>query len=85
MVVLSEASLVPDRNLIRPPPNQFTHEVIRPQPYFLDQPQGRPEGAFGAGTRVVLMAYDGGPYCRVADGQGLYVNTAYEGLRPLSR
>jgi hypothetical protein len=29
------------------------------------------------------MVYDGGAYCRVVDGQGLYVETAVGGLRRL--
>ena len=83
--VLSDAALLSARNRIKPPPNQFTHEVTTPQPYFFDEPRGEPDGEFAAGTKVVLMEYDGGRHCRVVDGQGLYVATAYESLRRLNR
>ena len=82
-VVLSDAAVVPGRNLIDPPPNRFTHELQQSQPYYYTHAQGRatPDGEFAAGTQVVLMIHDGGAYCRVVDAQGLYVETAYEGLR----
>ena len=84
-VVLPESARVPDRNLISPAPNQFTHELIRPQPfYFIGAQQATPpDGQFAAGTKVVLLVYDGGTYCRVADGQGLYVEIEYDSLREL--
>ena len=44
-----------------------------------------PHGEFSAGTKVVLLLYDGGVYCRVADDQGLYVETEYESLRKLHK
>ena len=83
--VLSRKAVVPDDNLIRPAPNQFTHEVKRAQGYyFKGARQGSPpDGEFAEGTEVVLLVYDGGSYCRVADGQGLYVETEYEGLKKL--
>ncbi len=73
--VLSEGALVPERNLIRPAPNQFTHAVTRSQPYYYGdlQPGTLPDGHFAAGTKVVLLVDDGGPSCRVANRQGLYV------------
>ncbi len=81
-VVLNSKAIVPDRNLISPAPNQFTHEVTRSQPYhFTGAKQGTPsEGTFAAGTKVVLLVYNGGRYCRVADGRGLYVEIEYEAL-----
>ena len=84
-VVLGDAAIVPARNLIVPPPNQFTHELRKAQPYYYTTAEGAatPDGQFAAGTRVVLMIYDGGMYCRVVDAQGLYVETAYDGLRAL--
>jgi hypothetical protein len=83
--VLPKSALVPDRNLLQPPPNQFTHEVISEQPYYyLDPDQtDAPDGTFPAGTKVLLLFHDGGSVCRVADGQGLYVATAFDGLRPI--
>jgi hypothetical protein len=85
--VLAEKALVPGRNLIAPAPNQFTHEVARAQPYYFTraQPEMTPDGEFPAGTEVVLLHYDGGVYCRVADGRGLYVETEYDSLRKLPR
>ena len=83
VVVLSSSAVVPPKNLIKPAPNEFTHVLKRAQPYFFEEPAGAPSGELPAGTKVVLMVYDGGPYCRVVDGQGLYVATAYEGLRRL--
>lgn len=83
--VLSGSSLIPDRNLIAPVPNQFTHELTRAQPfYFSGVQQGRPpDGELPAGTKVVLMIHDGGDSCRVVDGRGLYVETEFAGLRKL--
>jgi hypothetical protein len=85
-VVLSETAIVPEKNPISPPPNQFTHELTRSQPfYFTGAQQKTPsEGQFPAGTKVVLLRYDHGRYCRVADGRGLYVEIEYESLKKLS-
>ena len=83
--VLTAKALVPGQNLIAPAPNQFTHEVARAQPYYFTgaQPEMTPDGEFLAGTKVVLLLHDGGVYCRVADGRGLYVETEYDSLRKL--
>lgn len=82
-VVLEDTTLIPEHRLITPPPDQFTHEVRRAQPYYYEQTSGPPDGQFAAGARVVLMGYDGGAYCRVVDSRGLYVATAFAGLRRL--
>jgi hypothetical protein len=84
-VVLNDAAMIPEKNLISPPPNQFTHELQQAQPYYYNQAEAaeKSDGEFAAGARVVLMVYDGGSYCRVVDAQGLYVEIAYEGLRRL--
>jgi hypothetical protein len=84
-VVLPENARVPDRNLISPAPNQFTHELTRPQPFYFTGAQQvtSPDGQFPAGTKVVLLVYNGGTYCRVADGQGLYVEVEYDSLKKL--
>ena len=81
--VLDRAALIPAANLIKPPPNQFTHELRQSQPYFYQDARSEPNGEFAVGTRVVLMVHDGGASCRVVDRQGLYVETAYGGLRDL--
>lgn len=84
-VVLPENAIVPDKNLISPAPNQFTHELIRPQSFYFTgaQQAGQPDGQLPAGTRVTLLVYNGGSYCRVVDGQGLYVEIEYNSLRKL--
>ena len=84
-VVLPENATVPERNLIVPAPNQFTHELTRPQPFSFTgvQQAASPDGELPAGTKVVLLVYDGGRYCRVADGQGLYVEIEHDSLRAL--
>jgi hypothetical protein len=83
--VLPESAIVPQRNLLHPPPNTFTHAVTRTQPYYYAAPQpgAAPDGHFSSGTKVVLISHDGGRTCHVADGRGLYVVTAFDGLRPL--
>ncbi len=84
-VVLADNALIPPANLISPPPNQFTHELTVAQPYYYSETQQDrpPDGTFAAGTKMVLLVYHGGRYCRVADRQGLYVDTEYRGLQRL--
>jgi hypothetical protein len=82
-IVLGENATVPDKNTISPAPNQFTHELTRSQPFFFDvaeQPT-QPSGQFPIGTKVVLLLYEGGKYCRVADYQGLYVDIEFDSLK----
>ncbi len=83
--ILPEEAAVPDRNLIAPAPNQFTHRLMRPQPFYFSAAQeGKPpNGEFPAGTKVVLLVYDGGTTCRVVDGQGLYVEIEHDSLEKL--
>ena len=84
--VLADSSMVPERNLISPAPNQFTHELTRPQVFYLHGaalPGVKPAGELPVGTKVVLMIHDGGDYCRVVDQRGLYVETQYAGLKKL--
>jgi hypothetical protein len=85
MTVLPDSALIPDKNVIRPPPNQFTHEVSETQAFYFGDAQTDDEqnGQFEAGTKVVLLVYDGGDYCRVADGRGLYVQIKITGLTKL--
>ena len=84
-VVLAENAIVPAKNLISPAPNQFTHELTRSQPFYFNEPREAtsPDGEFPAGTKVVLLVYNGGNYCRVADGRGLYVVARYDSLKKL--
>ena len=82
--ILDESAIVPDENLISPPPNQFTHELKSSQPYYFSGvQQGRsPDGEFSAGTKVVLLVRDEN-HCRVADGRGLYVEIECDSLKKL--
>jgi hypothetical protein len=82
--VLPDSALVPEKNL-QPPPTEFTHEVIADQPYYYSSPQQAtpPDGTFSAGTKVKLLAHDGGHMCQVVDARGLCAMTAWSGLRPL--
>ena len=66
----------------RHPTNSLTSSPSHNR-YHYDEPRGAAAGTYVVGTRVVLMVYEGDPFCRVADAQGLYVRTAYEGLRRL--
>ena len=86
MTVLPESALVPARNLVHPPPDQFTHEARREQPYYDDLPRegSPPDGTFPAGTKLVLLAHDGGSMCQVVDGRGLRALTSFNGLRRLA-
>jgi hypothetical protein len=82
--VLSDNALVPDQNIVRPPPNHFTHELLVDEPYRLDRPQpaGEPDGVLAAGTLVVVLV-QGPDRSRVVDGQGLYVEVRRASLRKL--
>lgn len=84
--VLPASALVPPQNLLRPAPNRFTHELRREQPYYYEVPRhgATPDGVFDAGTPVVLLRHDGTAMCHVADGRGLYVLTAFDGLMPIA-
>ena len=83
-VVLSDSAQVPDRNVVKPPPNQFTHELVAEQRfYYLGVDQAAPpDGKFAIGTQVILLRRDA-VECWVVDGRGLYVATLCAGLRPL--
>lgn len=83
--ILPESSLVPDVNLIWPPPNQVTHAVICRQPFFYSRNKQRsaPDGAFEKGTRVVLLVDDGSDFVRVADERGVYVEIPGSSLQKL--
>lgn len=84
--VLPESSLVPAGNLISPPPNRFSHELVAATPYYYEQGAAStqpPAGELPAGTKVLLLVYGGGEFCGVVDGQGLYVQLAYSKLKRL--
>jgi hypothetical protein len=83
--VLGSKALVPKKNLIRPHPNQFTHELTRRAPYYFAAPQpgAAADGELPAGTPVVLLTRASGPYSWVVDGQGLYVAVRSASLKKL--
>jgi hypothetical protein len=82
--VLPDDALVPDRNIVRPPPNHFTHELLVDEPYRLDRPQPavEPDGVLPAGTPVVVLV-QGPDRSRVVDGRGLYLEVRRASLRKL--
>ena len=82
--ILDESAIVPDKNLIAPAPNQFSHELKRAQPYFFSEAgkSKQPDGEFAAGTKVLLVGKEG-DHCRVADEQGLYVEIECDSLKKL--
>ncbi|MGW6913854.1 hypothetical protein ACWGB8_08535 [Kitasatospora sp. NPDC054939] len=81
---LDSRSVVPRDNVVRPPPNRFTHTVTADQPYWYDSstPGGPPDGIVPAGTAVVLLVRTG-DRCRIVTPAGLYVAVACTHLRPL--
>jgi hypothetical protein len=81
--VLPDSSLVPPKKAIWPPPNKFTHELTRRQPFFFsyEGPATSPNGQFEVGDKVVLIAHDFGDMAQVITSHGLYVETSFEGLR----
>ena len=85
IVILPDGAAIPDPTLIRPAPNQFTHQLTRSQPYYFNDAQHETSaaGEFPVDTKVVLLMYDGGRYCRVVDGQGIYVELEYDSLKIL--
>jgi hypothetical protein len=83
-VILPESAQLPNRNVLRPPPNKFSHRIEAEQPYYLTgvDEAAPPAGSFAAGTKVLLLREEDGE-CWVADVRGLYVAIRCDGLRPL--
>jgi hypothetical protein len=73
-VILGDNALIPPSNLIQPPPNHFTHEVVVDEPFRFGSASGgtEPDGVLLKGTPVVLLV-EGSAHCRVVAGNGLYV------------
>ena len=84
-VILPESAAIPEKNLVLPAPNQFTHEVTRRQPYYFSSARegGPPNGELPEGAKVVLLVHDGGPHCRVVNEEGLYVEVECDALKKL--
>jgi hypothetical protein len=84
-MVLAEEALIPEHNLVDPPPTRFTHQLTEDEPYRYDRPGRRrsePDGVLPAGTAVVLMI-EGERRSRVVDGEGRYVEVGTANLREL--
>jgi hypothetical protein len=83
-LVLADDAMVPDKNVIQPAPNRFTHELMVDEPYRFDRSEhaGENDGVFPAGTLVVLLV-EGPDRSRVVDGRGLYVDVRRASLRKL--
>ena len=70
-VVLEPEALDQEATRMVPPPKEFTHEVIRREPYFSRaKPAAVPAGHFAGGTKVLVLSRRGRKYCRVADRRG---------------
>ena len=84
-VVLDNDAMIPDRNIVKPAPNQFTHVVTQTKPYYYNGRENAkaPDGEFKQQTRVVLIRHDGGNDCWVASEEGLYAETDYRNLKKL--
>jgi hypothetical protein len=82
--VLGDKSLVPEANVVAPPPNQFTHELARDEPYFYATKgeSSAPDGELVEGTKVVVLLRRN-RRCRVVTATGLYVEVGCTSLRPL--
>jgi hypothetical protein len=84
--VLGDEALIPAENLVRPPPNHFTHELVAETPFFYRTASAAegPDGRFEAGTKVVLLVRGAEGRCRVVDDRGVYAEIACESLVELS-
>ncbi|MEW1909092.1 hypothetical protein AB0442_11595 [Kitasatospora sp. NPDC085895] len=82
--VLGSQSVVPRDNVVRPPPNRFTHTLDADGPYWYDhhRPEGPPDGILPAGTAVALLV-EADRYCGVVTPSGLYVAVHRTHLRVL--
>jgi hypothetical protein len=79
--VLSADALIPAANIVDPPPEEFSHELTRDEPYhFGSGTKGPPDGEFRRGTRVVVVT-DDGHHAGVIDERGLYVHVRADSLR----
>ncbi len=83
-VVLGDDALVPGPGVVTPPPERFTHELVRDEPYWFgarDQRGDRePDGVLAAGTPVVVVGSAGG-LSRVVDATGLLVEVPTSAVR----
>jgi hypothetical protein len=84
VVEIDDEAVIPDHNLIRPPPTHFTHQLIVDEPYWFDRPRhgDEPDGVFASGTPVTVLVSDD-IRSRVVDAGGLYVEVSTASLAPL--
>jgi hypothetical protein len=82
---MGDDSLVPPEGQIRPPPNQFSHRVVRSEPFYFrrEADSDAPDGQLEAGSKVLLLRSEDGARCRVADERGLYVEVSRGSLSAL--
>ena len=81
--VLPDEALVPAAEVVSPPPDRFTHELVTDEPYRREG-DSDPEGVLRAGTRVVVRA-EGAARCRVVDGGGISIEVKRSSVRRLPR
>ena len=84
VVVLPDSAQIPARDLIVPPPTEFTHQLHEAQPfrYASRRSETRQDGVLAAGARVVFVAQLGDESCVVIDERGLRVEIDPAALRP---
>jgi hypothetical protein len=85
-VVLKERALVREPVVIKPPPNHFTHELLRREPYYVTTTNQalQPDGFLSKGAQVLLLVRRKGARCHVADRRGRVVDVACSALRELT-
>jgi hypothetical protein len=79
--ILSDNSIVPERNRISPEPNRFSHRVTHATDYWWGGEE-MPAGQLPSGTEVLVLRADGLSVW-VADGRGLYVRIGASSLTAL--
>jgi hypothetical protein len=88
-VVLGDDALVPGPGVVTPPPERFTHELVRDEPYWFGVVSERrgdrePDGVLAAGTPVVVIGTSGGR-SRVVDASGMLVEVPAAAVREADR
>jgi hypothetical protein len=83
--VLGDDALVPGPGVVTPPPEHFTHELVRDEPYWFGvrddrRPDREPDGVLAAGTPVVVVGSVGGR-SRVVDATGMLVEVPASAVR----